>query len=385
MRFRPKWMIREAPEPRSRRPLVVVHVVLSLDLGGLERVVLDLTREGIGRGQRVVVLCLERSGLLAPPAEALGAQVVSVHKPPGLRLGTIGRIRAVLRAVDPDIIHTHQLGALFYTGPASRCPIVHTEHGKSGGDSRRRRWLKRVAAYYASRFCGVSGDIMAEAVASRIVSRRKACVLPNGIDTGRFADRGGRPVVRREFGIPAHAPVVGTVGRLSEIKRQDLLIRAFARVRMAVPDAHLLLVGAGPMMGALGELAAGLGLGECVHFTGYQPEPERLYQSFDVFALTSRSEGMPLAVLEAWATGLPVVATRVGGLPEMFGNAGAGVLVEPDDEVGMASALADLLANPERVRALGEAGRQRVEERYSLRRMADEYQRHYFELLACEG
>jgi sugar transferase (PEP-CTERM/EpsH1 system associated) len=377
-------MIREAPDARSRRPLVVVHVVLSLDLGGLERVVLDLTREEIGLGQRVAVICVEQTGRLAPQAEALGARVFCVHKPPGFRLGTIGRIRAVLRAIDPDIIHTHHLGALFYTGPAWRCPIVHTEHGKLGNESRRRRCLLRLAAGFTTRFIGVSGDITEEAVAKRIVPRRKAAVLPNGIDMTRFADRGGRAAVRDEFGIPAGAPVVGTVGGLREIKRQDRLIRAFARLRERIAGAHLLLVGDGVMMDALRELAEELGLGACVHFTGYQSDPARFYQALDVFALTSDSEGTPLSVLEAWATGLPAVATRVGGLPELFEDTRAGILVEPDDEAGLASALAALLVNPERSRALGEAGRKRVEQRYSLRRMADGYQDHYLEVLTRE-
>jgi glycosyltransferase involved in cell wall biosynthesis len=210
-------------------------------------------------------------------------------------------------------------------------------------------------------------------------------VVPNGIDLDRFRDPRDTGLVRQSLGIPLDAPVIGTVGRVSEVKRQDLLIRAFRLVLSRVPDAQLLLVGDGPWMGELRELTADLGLDDRVHFAGYQPRPEPYLQAMDVFALSSRSEGMPLAVLEAWAAGLPVVATRVGGLPELIDDGRTGVLVDFGDEHALAGALCDLIADPEFSRRLGEAGRNRVESLFSLRRMADEYQRHYVELLERAG
>src|SRR5262249_50813680 len=123
-----------------------------------------------------------------------------------------------------------------------------------------------------------------------------------------------------------------------------------------------------------------LGLAERVHFAGYQPRPEPYLHAMDVFALSSQSEGMPLSVLEAWAADVPVVSTRVGGIPELVDDGRTGVLVDFDDEEAMAQALGDLLADPDLARGLRKAGRDRVEA-FSLERMADEYQRHYLELL----
>ena len=140
--------------------------------------------------------------------------------------------------------------------------------------------------------------------------------------------------------------MIGTVGRLDEIKRQDLLIRAFGAVRARFPEVHLLLVGDGPRRDELRGLAEGLGLSDCVHFTGYQAEPEKSLQAMDLFALTSRSEGMPLSVLEAWAAGLPVVASRVGGLPELIEHGQTGLLFAPDDETELARVLGELVAEP---------------------------------------
>ncbi|MBX6311518.1 MAG: glycosyltransferase family 4 protein [Isosphaeraceae bacterium] len=355
----------------------------------MERIVLELVRAGQGLGQCVAVVCLERPGTLAPQVEALGARVACVYKRPGIRLETIGRLRTVLRDLRPDVVHTHQIGALFYGGPAARSVgvplIVHTEHGKNYAERPRAQMLGRLAGLLATRFFCVSEDIAAEVRSHRIASRPKVHVVPNGIDTARFRQRGDVQALRRSLGIPPEAPVVGTIGRLDEIKRQDLLLRAFARAGVLIPEAHLLLVGDGPLMGELRTLAAGLRLGKRVHFAGYQEQPEHYLQVMDVFALTSRSEGMPLVVLEAWAAGVPVVASRVGGLPELIDEGQTGLLFAPGDECALAAALCGLLTDPGRARRLGEAGQRRVESMFDVRRMASDYQRHYGELLTRKG
>jgi sugar transferase (PEP-CTERM/EpsH1 system associated) len=370
-------------------PLVVLHVVFSLDLGGLERVVVDLVREGEGLGQRVAVVCLQQPGRLAPQVEALGARVACLGKPSGLHLRTMGRMGTLLRTLRPDIVHTHQIGALFYAGPAGRLSgaraVVHTEHGKHYPGRFRTRLLARLAGRWAERFFCVSQDIATAAVALGIVPSRKVRVVPNGIDTTRFGQGGDRTAVRRWLGLPPEAIVIGTVGRLDEIKRQDLLIRAFGVVRVRFPEVHLLLVGDGPRRDELRGLAEGLGLIDCVHFAGYQAEPERFLQAMDLFALTSRSEGMPLSILEAWAAGLPVVASRVGGLPELIAQGRTGLLFAPDDETELARALAELIGDPGRAQQIGARGRDRARSQFDVSVMAGRYDGHYRELLANRG
>lgn len=368
---------------RQAGGLRVVHVVLSLDCGGLERVVLDLVREGRRLGQDVSVVCIERPGKLAPEAEAAGARVLCVGKPAGLDLRTVGRLRAVLRDLGPDVVHTHQIGALFYAGPAAGrgVAVVHTEHGKHFARLRT-RLLGRWAARKADRFFCVSGDLRDDVVARRVVPAAKAGVVFNGIDTGRFRrPAGGDAELRTSFGIPADAPVVGTVGRLNEVKRQDLLLGGFARLGDEFPDARLLVVGDGPLRDDLRGLAERLGVADRVVFAGYQANPERLLGVMDVFALTSRSEGMPLVVLEAWAAGVPVVASAVGGLPEMIDSGRTGLLFPSGDEPALAAAVADLLRDSYRAAQMGAAGRERVEAEYGLARMAETYQRHYLQLV----
>ena len=373
-------------------PLRVTHVVLSLDFGGLERVVLSLAKASRGLGQDVALLCLERTGTLAPQVEAMGVPLACVAKPPGLRWETADRVREVLRRFRPDVVHTHQMAALLYAGRAARrerVPVVHTEHANVAA-RRAKSWARRLrtgllwryAGRYADRFCGVSRDVVAAAAAYGTIRRRKLAHVPNGIDTAVFAAaEADRPAARAALGIAPDAPVVGTVGRLAEVKQQGVLIRAFAQVLPAFPAARLVLVGDGPLWAELEELAGSLGLGGAVLFAGYRPNPERYLAAMDVFVLPSRAEAMPLVIPEAWAAGRPVVATRVGGIPELIEDGKTGLLVEPGDVGGLAVRLRQLLADPPLARALGRAGRESARTKYDVTAMAGAYDRTYRELL----
>jgi glycosyltransferase involved in cell wall biosynthesis len=358
----------------------------------LERIVLDLARKGPELGQRVSVICLEHPGALAAQVEAAGAQVLWLDKPPGRPPDTVSKVRAALRLLRPDVMHTHQIGALYYAGPAAQAEgvplVVHTEHinqiAKFRGFCRRARirLLWWIGGRYAARFFCVSEDITSEVRAFGVLPSRKVCIVLNGIDTAEFRRRDEAESLRRSLGIPPGAPVIGTVGRLNEVKCQDRLIRSFHQIRAEFPDARLLLVGDGPKRDDLHALVAELGLTESVCFAGYQARPERYLQVMDVFALPSRAEGLPLAILEAWAAGLPVIATRVGGIPQLIDDGRNGWLVDSGDEPALTDALRQLLAEPALAQRLGQAGRQRAESDFDTRRMASDYHRHYLELLA---
>jgi glycosyltransferase involved in cell wall biosynthesis len=372
-------------------PIRVAHVVLALDTGGLERIVVDLVRVGRAQGLEPSVVCLERPGTLAVQVEALGTPLVCAGKPPGLRLGTVGKLRELLRELRPDVVHTHQIGALFYAGPAAKREkvpaVVHTEHINNVAKSRtlnkklRTRLLWGLAGSFTDRFCCVSDDIAEAVRAFGTVPARKVSVVLNGIDTDAFDLAGDSEALRRSLGIPKGAPVVGTVGRLNEVKSQDLLIRSVAKLRGRDPKPHLLLVGDGPELGRLRELAVALDLADRVHFVGYQAQPEHFLHLMDVFALTSRLEGMPLAILEAWAAGRPVISSRVGGVPAIVTDGATGILFESGDEIALTQAISRLLADPNEARQLGEAGRRLVRSRYDLHVMARSYADHYRHVL----
>jgi glycosyltransferase involved in cell wall biosynthesis len=384
-------VILEQPHSRTLERIVVsermnvAHVVLSLDVGGLERNVVNQIKEGERLGQRVSILCVERLGVLAPKAEALGANVVCLDKKPGIQWGLVRQIRSALRQLQPDVIHTHQIGPLFYTGLANlgrRSLLVHTEHGRTDYASRwQRRWLGRVAGRFVSRFYCLTEDMANWVTGFKIVPRRRVRVIENGIDTDCYTTPCDTDAIRKSLGIPAGAPVVGTIGRLNEIKRQDVLLRGFARLRAAVPDAHLMLVGDGPLRAELEGLTRELGIAERVHFVGYQERTTPYLQTMTCFALTSRSEGMPQSLLEACVAGVPVIATRVGGIPEVIQHGRTGLLVEPGDEVALASGLGEILGTPEPARARAEAARAEVLARFHISRMANDYHQDFLQML----
>ena len=231
----------------SNEPLRVVHAVLSMEVGGLERIVVDLVREGRRLHHQLTVLCVERSGVFAE-VDAEGGKVICVNKGPGVRLKVVRDVRRVLQEIQPHVLHSHQVGALLYCGPAlgvrrSRWWCIPSTESTSPTASRH-AFSAALRALRKRYFC-VSQDVAEEIRACRIVPAIKSASSYNGIrPTFRSP-----PVIdglRAQYGIPADALVLGTVGRLAEVKRQDILIRGFAGPQ-AVSNVHLLLVGDGVM------------------------------------------------------------------------------------------------------------------------------------------
>lgn len=367
--------------------LRVMHVVLSLDVGGLERNVVNQVREGRRLGQDVSILCIERRGTLAGRAESLGGQVVCIDKQPGLKLGTIGRIRDVIRDIRPDVIHTHQIGPLFYTGFASigaGVPlIVHTEHGKEEyATSRKTRLLGKIAGRFTKVFYCLTQDMAGAVGDAGIVPAGKLRVIMNGIDTAVYKQPRDTAGIRASLNIPLSARLIGTIGRLTEIKRQDVLLDAFASLTPMHSDLHLLLVGDGPLRDELQTRAESLKIVDRVHFAGYQSDTTAYLHAMDIFALTSRSEGMPQALLEACVAEKPVIASRVGGIPEVIHHGTTGLLVTPGSVQELAAGLNELLTHPVRAAGLALTASQRVINTFDISRMAADYHWDFRELLA---
>lgn len=386
----------------------IVHGVLSLDLGGLERLVLDLVKIGVRRGDWVTVVCVERPGKLAEAARELGAGVITLGKPKGRSSLAVEQATRLLAELKPDVLHTHQIGALHYLGQAAArtglgC-VVHTEHSdhvrqaKSWRGKLRARYLWWRAGRLAGRFCCVSEDVAAAVRRWGTVPAGRVSVVANGIDVEVY---GGGQVGRRAGGqasggqgtgdrgqetddllSPDSCPLtpaftIGTVGRLAEVKRQDLLIEAFARLCGMRPGLRLLLVGDGPEREALEGLVNRLGVADRVTFAGFQAHPEEFLRQMDLFALPSRHEAMPLSLLEAWASGLPVVASAVGGIPAIVEHGKTGLLFPSGDCNALVESIQRILTDQGLAATLGERGRAEVLEKYSLERMAAEYDRQY--------
>lgn len=367
----------------------VTHVIDRLGLGGMESValaVMDATRD---RYEHIVIGLRER-GELAVRAEAMGVAVESIDKQAGKDPAAYGRLYRRLRVLAPDIVHSYNIGAIDAALPArlAGCRrIVHAEHGRDAADPNgthaKYRWLRRLLAPAISRFVPVSADLARWLTEDIRIPASRIALIRNGIDTARFAPGEVRDVA----GLPSadgRTRIIGTIGRLDPVKGFDDLIEAMARLsRMPdAPPVHLVIVGDGPERARLTERIQALGLEARVTLIGQRDDAEALLRRFDVYVCASIAEGIALTVLEAMATGLPVIATAVGGNPELVADGETGVLVTPRAPDTLAAALACLLADPERARAMGQAGRRRVEAEFSVASMVAGYCALYDDLLA---
>ncbi|MEO8846718.1 MAG: glycosyltransferase [Kofleriaceae bacterium] len=352
--------------------LAIVHVLSSYGVGGQERVALDLAIGQLARGHRVAVISLAAApdGAMADEFRAAGVTVDRVVKRGGLDVTLVPRLALAFRRHHADVVHTHNPLPLIYGAPAARlvgARAIHTKHGKNPG-TRGLYALRRAAGRLVHAFVAVS-----ETTAEQARQQRDATsihVIPNGIRLDRYApDPRARVEIRAELGL-GDAWVVGTVGRIDDNKNQIMLVRALAPV--LGPSHRLVIVGDGPARASIEAEVAKLHAPSAVVLTGRRMDVPRIVHAFDVFALSSVLEGLPLVVPEAMAAGLPIVTTAVGGLPAVVDEGHTGLLV-PVDEAAMRQALARLAADHALAHQLGANARTIALERYSSDRMVDAY------------
>ncbi len=374
-----------APRPTAAMPLVV-HVVNSLAVGGLENGVVNLVNATSTRFRHVIV-CMTADGPLHARLRP-EVEVIVLGKRPGQDPWALLRLVRLLRRLRPLIVHSRNWPAIDAIPAArvARVPlVVHGEHGREVADPEgrnpRRKRIRRALAPLVHHFVTVSADLRRWLIEDVRVPAAKVSAIHNGVDLSRFG-RAGRLESRLRLDLPAEAPIVGTVGRLDPVKDQAGLIRAFAKVRSAHPEALLVVVGDGPCRAELQDVAAASGQGDHVRLLGNRDDIPAVMSALDVFVLPSIAEGISNTILEAMASGLPVVATRVGGNPELVEDGIGGALVPRQDPSALAAAIAAYVADPELRRRHGLASRQRATGHFSLERMAEAYANLYTSLAA---
>jgi len=361
----------------------ILHVVQSLDMGGQERLILHLARALLARGHEVGVASLTLGGVLRP--EFAGIPLLDVPRQPGFDALVIARMAKAIADFSPDAIHTHNPSPMFYAVPAARLlrvrSIVHTKHG-ANIYGRRSIYAARVVARLTTAFVAVSEGTADAARLKERVPPALLRVVPNGIPLSNFGPNPQtRARIRHELGIPGDAYVVGSVGRLAPEKDYPRMVRAMADAlgrKPAQPPAYLLLVGYGPSQEDIERAIASLPEEKrafCI-LTGARHDVADLLTAFDVFSLTSRTEGLPLVIPEAMATALPIVATAVGGIPSIVSGA-VGIVAPYDDVDGLARAMAALRDDPERRRRMGERAHAYAHQHFSLEKMTDRYESLY--------
>jgi glycosyltransferase involved in cell wall biosynthesis len=365
--------------------LSIAHVLSSFGMGGQERVALDLARRQQGDGHQVTAVALAAlpEGPLASEFRDTGVETHSFAKwGPTLDPTLAWRVARHLKERGVDVVHTHNPHALVYGSLAASmagAACVHSKHGVNP-DNNRRLWLRRAASSIVDAYVAVTPSLARVAVAQNECDPTLLHVVPNGIDTDRFTlDLRARRRIRAELDIPDDAWVVGTVGRLAPEKNQSLLIHAMAP--MLDPQRHLMIVGDGPDRGDLERHARTTMHPELIHFTGARNDVSAMMSAFDVFALTSNSEGLPLALLEAMAVGLPVLSTAVGGIPDLVEHGVTGFLVPPGDRIALVTQLVQLASRPQVALDVASAARRRVLARHSTEQMAKDYEELYRRIL----
>ena len=356
--------------------MVVAHVLSSLAIGGGERVALELAGGQTDARHRVMVVSLA-PGPDGPLAEAFDARGVPVHrvaKRSGLDPTLALRLAALFRREGVHVVHTHNRLPLVYGAAAGRLAgavVVHTRHGPGRG-TRGQRVLWRGAGRLLHAYVAVSPELLDLARALRACDPAKLSVIENGIDVDRFATTPDvRRASRESLGIPQDAFVIGAVGRLSPEKEFPWLVRAAAPMLGA--GVRLIIVGGGAQEAAIRSEVSAQRVEPYVLLPGARNDVPRYTAAMDVFVLSSSMEGLPLAVLEAMAAGLPVVATAVGGLPNLIEDGKNGFLVPPGNDNAMRDRLLALRDDLATARAVGERGRALARERYSREQMVRRY------------
>ncbi len=350
--------------------LRLAYITLGLEVGGQEKLLVEFARRVDRARFEGHLICLGERGPLADPIEACGWPVTALAAPPGLRPRLVWRLAKLFRQLQCDVVHTHDDKPLIYGVLAAQLAgvrrIIHTQHhGKLASLSRRQERLVAWASRGADCFVCVSHDSARQMIAQGVPAGRVR-VLWNGVDLARFACHGPCP----------NGPIV-TVARLSPEKDIANLLQTMAIVVRAEGTARLEIAGDGPCREKLLHLRDELGLKTQVAFLGSVRDMPALLQRASLFVLPSQTEGISLTLLEAMASGLPVVATRVGGNPEVVLDGVTGLVVPPRQPIALADAILQMRSNRAAAQRMGRAGRARAEAHFDVRSMVAAYESLY--------
>jgi glycosyltransferase involved in cell wall biosynthesis len=374
-------------KPESHSRARICHISKVTGISGSEKHLLILLGSLVARGYNITFLILEEAarpvGYYADQLAAKGVQTARMRINGDLDPGLIVRLYRQLRRGDYDLVHTHLIHADLYGSVAARLAgvpvIVSTRHNP---DRFREHpffiLLNRLIAPLHRRVIVISEALGRYTARVEGVNPDRIVPIHYGLP---FADPPRPGQVRREFKLPAEAPIIGIVGRLTEQKGHRTLLHAFAGLLDEHPHARLLVVGEGELRPALQTLARELDIAGRVIFTGYRDDAPRLMADCDVVAVPSLWEGFGLVLLEAMNAGKPVVASRVSAIPEIVLDGQTGLLVPPGDAQALASALGRLLGEPALAGEMGRLGRERLRSHFSVERMVDETEQVYRDLL----
>jgi glycosyltransferase involved in cell wall biosynthesis len=362
----------------------ILHIVDSLETGGLERFVCDLAIAQQAAGHTVAVFSLVETAGFRAVLEGAGIAVLIGGKRSGLDLALLRRLRALISAHDVEVVHSHDFVPSYYAALGvlgTGLALVNTCHNMGARLAQRRlRWLYRLSLLRSGRVATVGEAARAALIGLGVVPAAKAVAMRNGIPVERFRiDAAAREQARAALGLAPDEFVIGCVGRLVTLKNHSLLISQLPSLLAVVPELRLVLVGDGPLAAELKARAADLGVLGQVLFAGGRSDVSMLLPGFDVFCLPSTTEGLSIALLEACASGCAIVASAVGGNPQIIEDGVNGRLFCNNEGEALRSLLLQLAKDPAERARLGAAARAYAEREASMQAVVEAYARLYAE------
>lgn len=360
----------------------VMHVVNRLNYAGLEMVVYNLIRQLDAKWTSSIICCLDDAGPFGEDLKSDGWPIIELGRRSGIDWLLPWRLARLMRSHQIDIVHTHNAAPYFYgtiAAKLARIPrVIYTKHGNEERQSKRLAGLcYRLLSLLNNRVVTVSDELKNYLITRGEAAPAKVMTVVNGVDVEQYQIKIDRTGKRKELGLSETDFVVGHTARLSPVKDQSTLLKAIAAAMKVFPQIRLIIIGEGPLKAQLEVLADKLKISDKVFFLGIRRDMPEIFQIMDLFVLSSLNEGTSMTLLEAMAASLPIVATKVGGNPQIVKEGVTGLLVPVQDVEAMKRAVIFILKDRAKAEAMGEAGLRRVREKFSLKEMADIYERLY--------
>lgn len=374
---------------RTPQPPLIAHIIHRLAAGGLENGLVNLINHLPPEKYRHAIVCLTDYTDFRDRIRRMDVPVIALHKRDGKDLGIYPRMWKTLRSLNPDIVHTRNLSAMEHAIIARLAAVagrIHGEHGRDiydlDGKSFKYKILRQLASRSIQQYITVDADLLNWLTDFIGIQANRIIRIHNGVDIHRFQPRTGarKPLAPAGF-LPGNALVIGTVGRMHPVKDPLNLVHAF--VQLVHSDVslkkylRLVMVGAGPLREKCLQILNETETATLAWLPGHHDDVPGLMGLLDLFILPSLREGMSNTILEAMASGLPVIATQVGGNPELIEENKTGMLVPPANAVKLAEAIGSYIKNPEKLRQQGQAGRAKVEKEFSIQAMVKRYTQVY--------
>ncbi len=366
----------------------LAYVINNLNIGGAEKLLLTTTKRLDKKKYHITVCSMLQGGDLISEFESHGIRVYCLNMRSNKDIRGFFKLYRLFKTKSIDIVHTHLIEADVYGRFAAICAgvpvILSTDHGVDGWRLKRRRlktrlrlFLNRIAANHSQGIIAVSTAVRNHLVNAEKIDSARVYLIRNGIELPK----------KNHFSTPMNGRLarIGCVARLSPEKGVDHLLRAFALAQQENPDLELQIAGDGPQRPALEQLVCKLNLASKVFFHGWIPDVRAFLNQIDFFVLPSLQEGLPLALLEAMAEHKPVVATRVGGVPEVIEDGISGILVEPADVTALSQGILALAKNPALRQAMAKMAYEKMAQRFDIDSSIQELQRLYESLLQAKN